>query len=565
MRTGVSKNTAVKLQADPGAACAKFHDKYLRNFRARRLQRDEIWSFVGCRQKNASPKQKAGGWGDVWTWIGADADVKLVVSYLAGGRDASWAMDFTEDCASRGRSSVLRATCAPLRMTRQSALQFGQLCLGFAQGRFESGAADGVGGALVQDALPLQLQGLALALFRGPVPGILRCSPGRWSGGVLALGLLFNLIFYRLALPSSCHIPIVTRLARNAASIGNAGASVIDMKAWRIPSFGIENLQLATVPDPRPQRGEVLVRVHAVSLNFRDLMITLGKYNPKMHLPRIPCSDGAGEVIAVGEGVTRVKAGDRVAGIFMQNWIDGPADAAKIRGALGGDMDGMLAEYVVLREEGLVPVPEHLSWEEAATLPCAGVTAWHAVVHAGQVKAGDTVLIQGTGGVSIFALQFAKMQGARVIGTSGSDEKLARAAKLGLDAGINYRSNPEWDQWVLDQTGGRGVDLVVEVGGAGTFSRSLRALRVGGVVAQIGVLTQSSQPIEIPMLLHRQVHLQGIYVGSRAHFEEMNRAVAQNRMQPVVDEVFSLETFPEGLIRMDRAAHFGKLIVRIPG
>lgn len=335
------------------------------------------------------------------------------------------------------------------------------------------------------------------------------------------------------------------------------------MKAWRIPSFGLENLELATLPDPKPQRGEVLVKVHAVSLNYRDLMVVLGKYNPKMHLPRIPCSDGAGEVVAAGEGVTRVQTGDRVAGVFMQNWIDGEADAAKIRGALGGDIDGMLAEYVVLHEDGVVRIPEHLSYEEAATLPCAGVTAWNAVVHAGRVKAGDTVLIQGTGGVSIFALQFAKMLGARVLGTSSSDEKLERAKKMGLDAGVNYRTRVDWDQWVVEETGGRGADLVVEVGGAGTFTRSLRAVRIGGVVAQIGVLSQSDDRVEIPLILHRQVNLRGIYVGSRAHFEEMNRAITQVQLKPFVDEVFTFKSLTEGLHRMEDRAHFSKLIVAV--
>lgn len=335
------------------------------------------------------------------------------------------------------------------------------------------------------------------------------------------------------------------------------------MKVWRIPSFGLEKLELATVADPKLQRGEVLVRVRAVSLNYRDLMIVLGKYNPKMHLPRIPASDGAGEVVTVGEGVTRVKAGDRVAGIFMQNWIDGAADAEKIRGALGGDIDGMLSEYVVLHEGGVVRVPEHLSYEEAATLPCAGVTAWNAVVHAGRVKAGDTVVIQGTGGVSIFALQFAKLLGARVVGTSSSDVKLERAKKLGLDAGVNYRTEPDWDQWVEKQTDGRGADLVVEVGGAGTFSRSLRSVRIGGTVAQIGVLSQSQEGIEIPRILHKQVHLQGIYVGSRADFEEMNRAIVQTKLKPVVDEVFRFDELPEALRRMEQGAHFGKLVVRV--
>src|SRR5215469_7926391 len=195
------------------------------------------------------------------------------------------------------------------------------------------------------------------------------------------------------------------------------------MKIWQITSFGIDNIEVAERPTPQPGPGHVLVKVHAVSLNYRDLLVVLGRYNPKLALPRIPCSDGAGEVIAIGDGVTRWKPGQRVAGIFMQNWIDGAPSAEKQRGALGGDIDGMMAEYVVLHEDGVVEIPKHLSWEEAATLPCAGVTAWNAVVHAGRIKAGDTVVIQGTGGVSIFALQFAKLFGARVFGTSGSDAK----------------------------------------------------------------------------------------------------------------------------------------------
>ena len=335
------------------------------------------------------------------------------------------------------------------------------------------------------------------------------------------------------------------------------------MKAWRIPSFGIDNLELATLPDPQPQRGEVVIKVHAVSLNYRDLMVVEGRYNPKMHLPRIPCSDGAGEVVAIGEGVTRVKVGDRVAGIFMQNWIDGEPDASKVRGALGGDIDGVLAELVVLREEGVVHFSEHLSFEEAATLPCAAVTAWNALIRAGRVKAGDTVVIQGTGGVSIFALQFAKMLGARVLGTSSSDAKLARAQVLGLDAGVNYRQYPEWDKWVVEQTGGRGADLVVEVGGGGTLMRSLRALRIGGALAQIGVLTGKGEGIEISLLLHRQVRLRGIYVGSRADFEMMNRAISQQQLKPVVDQVVSFAEVGKVLRQMQAGAHFGKLVTSV--
>jgi len=337
------------------------------------------------------------------------------------------------------------------------------------------------------------------------------------------------------------------------------------MKAWRIPSFGIENLELADIPTPQAGPGQVLIKIHAVSLNYRDLLVTLGKYNPKLALPRIPVSDGAGEVVTVGEGVTGVKVGDRVAGIFMQNWIDGAPHAAKIRGALGGDIDGMLAEYVALDENGVVPIPEHLSYEEAATLPCAGVTAWNAVVHAGRIKAGDTVVIQGTGGVSVFALQFAKLLGARVLGTSSSDEKLDRAHKLGLDAGLNYKQTADWGKWVLGQTNGEGADLIVEVGGAGTFGQSLKAVRVGGTIAQIGVLSQTNEPLQIAPLLHKLIHVQGIYVGSRAHFEEMNRAITLNALKPIVDEVFAFSDAPKALHRMESGAHFGKILIRVAG
>jgi len=335
------------------------------------------------------------------------------------------------------------------------------------------------------------------------------------------------------------------------------------VKLWRIHTFGIDNLECIHAPEPTPATGEVLVKVRAVSLNYRDLMVTLGHYNPKMALPRIPVSDGAGEVVAVGAGVTHVKTGQRVAGIFLQNWLEGAPTAEKHRGALGGDVDGMLAEYVVLHESGVVRVPDHLSWEEAATLPCAGVTAWNAVVHAGRIKAGDTVVIQGTGGVSIFALQFAKALGARVLGTSSSDEKLHRASKLGLDAGVNYRQTPDWPKWILEHTNGEGADLIVEVGGAGTFAQSLKAVRVGGAVAQIGVLSQTSDPLNIVPILHKQVHIQGIYVGSRAHFLEMNRAITQTEMKPIVDEVFAFHQVKEALRRMESGAHFGKLAIRI--
>ena len=265
----------------------------------------------------------------------------------------------------------------------------------------------------------------------------------------------------------------------------------------------------------------------------------------------------------MGEDVKAVKVGQRVAGIFMQNWLDGPPTAERSRGALGGDIDGMLAEYVVLPQSGVVGIPEHLSFAEAATLPCAGVTAWNALTNAGQVKPGDVVLIQGTGGVSIFALQFAKMMGATVIGTSSSDEKLERAKSLGMNAGLNYRQTPDWAKWVLQETANRGADLIVEVGGAGTIVQSLQAVRTGGTVAQIGVLSQSDQPLPIAPILHRQVRLHGVYVGSRAHFEAMNRAIAANQLRPVVDKIFAFPQAREALLTMEKASHFGKIVIQV--
>jgi NADPH:quinone reductase-like Zn-dependent oxidoreductase len=333
------------------------------------------------------------------------------------------------------------------------------------------------------------------------------------------------------------------------------------MRAWQVSAFGIDSLEFVERPTPAPGPGEVLVGVRAVSLNYRDLMVVKGLYNPKMQLPRIPCSDGAGEVVAVGADVTAWRPGDRVAGIFMQNWLDGTLTASKARGALGGDIDGMLADYVVLKERGLVSVPDHLSYQEAATLPCAAVTAWNALA-TGDVKPGSTVLILGTGGVSIFALQFARLRGARVLGISSSYEKLERASAMGLDAGLNYRDNPEWDRWVHDQTGGEGVDLVVEVGGLGTLTRSLKSIRPGGTVAQVGVLATSSEPFPIPVILHKMARIHGIYVGSRRDFVEMNRAVALTQLRPAGEE-FDWSQAREVLERMEEASHFGKLVLSV--
>jgi NADPH:quinone reductase-like Zn-dependent oxidoreductase len=335
------------------------------------------------------------------------------------------------------------------------------------------------------------------------------------------------------------------------------------MKAWRIPAFGIDKLSLDEVPALQPGPGQIVLDVHAVSLNFRDLMTVKGAYNPKLQPHRIPCSDGAGIISAIGEGVTEVAVGDRVCGTFFQHWIEGDPAPEKFKGALGGDIDGTLAQQIVLDQHGIVKFPDHLSFEEAATLPCAGVTAWNAVVTAANTKSGDTVLLQGTGGVSCFALQFAVGLGARVIGTSSSAEKLRRAAGLGISAGHNYRDDPEWARWAVSQTAGRGVDLTVEVGGAGTFQQSMAATRTGGVIAQIGVLSGREQPLTITPILHKMLHIRGIYVGSRQHFLEMNRAIEQIRLRPVIDRIFSFGEAREAFTTMENASHFGKIVIAV--
>src|SRR5579863_3153684 len=332
------------------------------------------------------------------------------------------------------------------------------------------------------------------------------------------------------------------------------------MRVWQISSFGIDSLEFAERPNPDPGPGQVLVKIHAISLNFRDLMMVKGLYNPKLKLPRIPCSDGAGEVMALGPGVTQWKPGDRVAGIFMQNWLDGPPSPAKVRGALGGDIDGTLAEFVAFNENGLERVPDHLSYQEAATLPCAAVTAWNALC-ASDLKPGGTVLIQGTGGVAIFSLQFARLRGARVLGISGSDQKLERAYDLGLDAGLNYHETSEWDRWAVEQSG-EGVDLVVDVGGIGTLPRSLRALRMGGTVAQVGVLSGPGEPLPLPAILHKQARIRGIYVGSRQDFLDMNKAIALTQMRPVGED-FPWDHTRQVFARLEEGGHFGKLVMSV--
>ncbi len=336
------------------------------------------------------------------------------------------------------------------------------------------------------------------------------------------------------------------------------------MKAYQIKTPGsLDGLALVERPDPTPAPGQILVRVHAVSLNYRDLMIALGRYSGTTAPDLIPLSDGAGEVVAVGAGVSRVRVGDRVAGIFFQTWLDGGIQAAYPASALGGAVDGMLAEYVTLSEEGVVTLPDWMTYEEAASLPCAAVTAWNGLVEQGRLTAGETVLLQGTGGVSMFALQIAKMHGARVILTSSSDEKLARARALGADETVNYKTTPDWDKAVWALTGKKGVDHVVEVGGPGTLARSLQAARHGGRIAQIGVLSDVEAKISPMPILGKSLHLNGIYVGSRAMFERLLAALTVNQIHPVIDRVFPLAGARAAYEHLQSGAHFGKIVIRV--
>jgi NADPH:quinone reductase-like Zn-dependent oxidoreductase len=336
------------------------------------------------------------------------------------------------------------------------------------------------------------------------------------------------------------------------------------MKAYQLTGTeGAESLKLTELPEPRPAPGQVVVRVRAASLNYRDLMVATGRYGPGVPLPLIPLSDGAGEITAVGDGVTQWKTGDRVAGTFFQNWQTGPVRREVFDSALGGSINGMLAESVALSADGVVAIPPHLSFAEAATLPCAALTAWHALVTDGKIAAGQTVVLLGTGGVSIFALQFAKMHGARVIISSSSDEKLARAKALGADETINYRATPDWEKEVFRLTHKAGADHVVEVGGTDTFPRSLRAAAMGGTVSVIGGVSGFASEVALRDILGKSLLIRGIFVGSRDMFEAMNRAIALHQLQPVIDRTFPLAEAPAAYRHQAGGSHFGKIVITL--
>jgi len=336
------------------------------------------------------------------------------------------------------------------------------------------------------------------------------------------------------------------------------------MKAYELQpgATGLDGLRQNERHDPLPGPREVLIRLRAASLNYRDHMIVTGRYFTPVSRPTIPLSDGAGEVTAVGPGVTRFQPGDRVAGAFFQVWFDGPP--TQRHPALGVPLDGTLAEFVVLHEDGVVAIPPSLSFEQAAALPCAGVTAWNALMVSGTpLKTGDTVLCLGTGGVSVLAAQIALAAGARVIVTSSSDEKLRRVRSLGVFDTINYKTHPDWEKEVARLTYGRGADHIIEIGGAGTLNRSFEAVAFGGKIALIGFLAgQASQLNPVPMML-KGACLQGIGVGSTAMFEALNRSIAINKIQPAVDKVFPFEKAADAFRCLATGDFVGKIVVTI--
>ena len=336
------------------------------------------------------------------------------------------------------------------------------------------------------------------------------------------------------------------------------------MKVFQIQDdWSMDHLKIAERGQPQPGPGEVLLQMKAASINYRDLVVPLRGYGAFTGtLPLVPISDGVGEVVEVGAGVTRVSTGDRACPMFMQKWIAGEPDLNRLTSTLGGPMDGVMQEYMVVGEEGLAKAPEYLTNEEAATLPCAALTAWSALVTEGDVKAGDTILLQGTGGVSLFALQFSKLLGAKVIIISSSDDKLEKAAALGADEGINYKNTPEWGKAVKKLTGGKGVDHIIEVGGEKTLPQSLRVIRPGGTISMIGVLSGINMGVSLGLIVTRKVRLQGITVGHRDSFEAMTRAMSQHQIKPAVDRVFPFEELKEAMEYLQQEKHFGKICIR---
>jgi NADPH:quinone reductase-like Zn-dependent oxidoreductase len=350
----------------------------------------------------------------------------------------------------------------------------------------------------------------------------------------------------------------------NLVGLSRNGYHTAIMKAYQITGTeGLSALRQVTLNDPKPKAGEVLVRIRACCLNYRDYMNVMGIKGVTGPIPRIPCSDGAGEVLALGEGVSGWSIGQKVVIPFMPTWIEGGFTQQHSSQALGGAVDGLLREIACVSADSLLAVPEHLSLEEAATLPCAAVTAWDALFERGDLKAGETVLVLGTGGVSIFALQFAKSAGARVLATTSSEAKAERLRELGADAVHNYKNDPAWDDWALAQTDKLGVDRVIEIGGPETLNRSIKATRFGGHIALIGVLTGTSGDVQTVSILRKGIRLDGIYVGSRSMFARMLEHITAQQLRPVIDSTFEFDQAPAAFERIGSGQHLGKIVIRV--
>lgn len=335
------------------------------------------------------------------------------------------------------------------------------------------------------------------------------------------------------------------------------------MKIIELPAFGLEHLRLAEMPDPQAGPGELLVRFGAASINFRDVQICTGDFAPNEKLPLIPCSDGAGDIVAVGEGISDLAVGDRVCPLFFPEWQQGEALGRERAISSGLEAPGTLREYGIYQPRQVIKLPSYLSAEEAACLPCAGLTAWTCISTLAGIGPGDWVLAEGTGGVSILALQFAKALGAKVIVTSGSDAKLERARALGADHVINYRQQPDWGVHAHKITGGRGVDCVVEIGGEGTLPQAVAALRRGGHIGIVGYLAGIGLGLSVVHLIERNAHLHGVSVGNREGFAAMLECMATHEIRPVIDKVYPFEQAPAALTDLGRGKHFGKLVVAI--
>lgn len=333
------------------------------------------------------------------------------------------------------------------------------------------------------------------------------------------------------------------------------------MYSWQLESFGVGGLRWSDVAAPTAEPDQILVEVEALSLNYRDLLVVTGKYNPKLKLPAVPISDASGRIVAVGENVRARRVGERIVTHFVAGWQDGPFQGGYLNTSLGTPGPGLAAECVALPESACLPLPAGYDAAQAATLPIAALTAWSALVTEGRIQPGQTVLTLGTGGVSIFAVQIGAALGARVFVTSSSDEKLARARQFGAAGGVNYRTTPEWERAVLDLTGGVGVDLVVETGGAATLNQSMRATKPGGRLAILGALSGLQAEVSTALILMKRLTLNGIYVDSRAAFERMNAFLAEKQIRPVIDRTFRFDELPAALRYLESGRHFGKIVL----